>query len=82
MTDHNLQLRLINTKSVLPSETVALAKGAGGGEHIRGDDFFEKALELAFRETDAVDGFEFLAEVALQQVAVGDVRAVGVFKLR
>jgi hypothetical protein len=72
---------VIERRAVLPSEAVALAKSAGGSENIRGGDFFEKALEFAFCEFDTVQSFEFLAEVLLQQIAVGNVLAVGVFEI-
>ena len=57
---------VVQRRAVVAGEAVALAEGAGGGEDIRGDDFLKKALELAIRQADAVEGLEFLAEVLLQ----------------
>ncbi len=66
--------------SIVAGEAIALAEGAGGGEDVRMDDLFEEAREFAFGQGDAVQGFEFLAEVLFQSGAVTDVGAVLVFK--
>ena len=67
---------VVQRGAVVAGEAVALAQGAGGGEDVGGDDLVEQARELAVGEVDAVEGFELLAEVALQRGAVADVRAV------
>ena len=70
----------VQRRAVVPSKAVYVAQRAGGGEDVGGDDLFEEALELAFREIDAVEGFKFLAEVLLQSRAVANVLAVFVFE--
>jgi hypothetical protein len=72
---------VVERRAVIAGETVDGAKGAGGGEDIRGDDLVEEALELAVGEVDAVEGLEFLAEVAFQGGPVVDVLPDGVFQI-
>jgi len=53
----------------------------GGGENVRSDDFVEETGELAVSEVDALQGFEFFAEVLLKRSAVADVRTIRVFEV-
>jgi hypothetical protein len=66
--------------SVIAGEIVSLAQDARGGEDVGGDELVEEALELAVGQLDAVEGFEFLAEVRLQRCSVVDVAPVGVLQ--
>ncbi len=68
--------------AVVAGEGIDAAQGLGSGEDIRGHDLIEQAGELGIREADTVQGLEFLAEIALQRGAVGNVRAILVFKPR
>ncbi len=71
---------VIQRRAVIAGETADGPQGLRGGEDIWGDDLVEQAGELGVGEADAVEGFEFLAEVFLQRGAVGDVWAVIVFQ--
>jgi hypothetical protein len=62
-------------------DAFVLQQGLRGGEDIGSDDLVEQAGELGVGEADAVQGFEFLAEIGFQRGAVGDVWAVFVFEL-
>ena len=71
---------VIERCAVVAGEAVALAQSAGGGEDVRGDDFFKEARKFAGSKGDAVQGFELLAEVLLESRAVANVLAVFVFE--
>ena len=72
---------VVQRRAVIAGEAVALAEGAGGGEDVGRDDFVEQAGELAVGQVDAIERFEFLAEILLQRGAVADVRAVFVLEV-
>ena len=65
---------------IVAGEVAFLTKDSAGGEDVGGDEFIEKALELAVCEPDAVKGFELLAKVALESGAVEDVGTIGVLE--
>ena len=64
--------------AVLALEGIALTQPLRTGKDVGGDDLVEEPRELGVHESDAVERFEFLAEVALERFAVADVVAVGV----
>ena len=71
---------VVKRRAVVSRERVALAQGAGGGEHIGGDDVVEQAFELGIAQVDAVERLEMLAEITLQGSAVANVVSVAVFQ--
>lgn len=72
---------VIERSAVVAGKTVAVAQRAGGGEDVRGDDFFDQTREFAIGEADAIEGFEVLAEVGFQSATIVDIRAEGIFKV-
>ena len=70
----------IERSSVIAGEAVALAQRTGGGENVRGNDFFEKPGKFAGSQSDAVQGFELCAEVLLQSRSVANVLTIFVFQ--
>ncbi len=71
---------VIERCAVVAGEAVALAQRAGGGEDVRGSDFFEETGKFTGCERDAVQGIELGAEVLLQRCAVANVLTVFVFE--
>lgn len=67
-------------RPVLALEGVAVAQALRAGEHIGRDDLVEEPRELGIGEADLVERLELLAEVALQRLAVANVRSIGVFE--
>lgn len=65
-------------RAVIAREGVDLAEGAGGGEHVGGDDLVEQTLELAIGEGDAVEGLEVPAEVGFEGGTVPSVGAANI----
>lgn len=72
---------VVQRGAVVAGEVVDFAEGAGGGIDVGGDDVVEKAVEFAIGELDAVESFEFGAEVLFEGGAVADVGADGVFEV-
>lgn len=67
--------------AVFAFEGVRLAEVAGCEEDVGRDDLLKESVEFLICELDAVQNFEFLAEVAMQGVAVADVVAIGVLEV-
>jgi hypothetical protein len=72
---------VVERRTVVALEAVALAQMLGGGEDVGGNDGIEQAGEFAVGEMDAVERLEVLAEVGFQRGAVADVLTVGVFEI-
>jgi len=72
--------RVVQRRAVIASKAITLAKHAGSSKNVRRDDFFQKALEFAVGQRDAVERLELLAEVFLQRSTIADVFAAFVLQ--
>ena len=78
----DLDQRVVERRTVIAREGVAVAECVRCGEHVRGDNFVEQTLELGIRQADVVQRLEFLAEIALKSCPVTNIRAVLVLQAR
>ena len=62
--------------------SIAFAQVLGGAKHVGADDLFLQPGKLGIRQMNPVKLLEFLAKIFLQRVAVTNIRAMRVFKLR
>ena len=74
--------RVVERRTVIAREGIAVAKCVRGGEHVRGDNFVEQTLELGIRQADVVQRLEFLAKIALKSCSVTNIPAVLVLQAR
>ena len=65
--------RVVQRRTVITRERVAVPERMRSGEYIRGDDFAQQTRELAVRELDLVQRLEMLAEIPLQRGAVAKI---------
>ena len=72
---------IVQWRAVLPLEGIGVAQGLGAGEGVGADNALQQAGKFGIGEVDAVERFEFFAEVLLQRLTVADIRAVGVFEV-
>lgn len=72
----DIDQRVIERRTVVAREGVAITKRVGSREDVRGYDFVEQTLELGVRQVDAVERLELLPEVSLKRCTVTNVRAM------
>ena len=73
--------RVVQRCAIVASEGVDAAQDPGGGVDIRGYDFIQQPGELGFRQLDAVQSLELLAEILLQCRTIPNVVAVFVLQV-
>lgn len=71
---------VIQRRAVLAPKGIDAAQQLRSLEDVMRDDFIEEAIELAVRQLDAVQRFEFFAEILFERNAVLDVRTINVLQ--
>jgi hypothetical protein len=72
--------REVQRRAIVAGEGIDAAQGLGSDEDICRDDFVEQPGKLGIRQTDAIERFEFLAEVLFQCRAIANVWTNGILE--